>query len=918
MQVVERLLAELRTGFTGCVTLDSSLERDLGLDSLARGELLLRVETAFGVALPEGTLGQAQTPADLLAALRRASPGHAAPKELAQEAWRTEDVALPIAAETLNEVLQWHAERWPAREHILFHAASDRTERLCYGDLLGSARRVASGLRNLDLPQSATVAIMLPTSLDFFTAFFGVLLAGGVPVPLYPPASLARIEEHLRRQVGILNSAQAVVMITVAEAKPLARLLDAQVDSLTRVVTVAEVVAIGHSSAPTVVPAAADLALLQYTSGSTGNPKGVALTHANLLANIRAWSTATRLSPADVCVSWLPLYHDMGLIGAWLGSLYNACHLVLMSPLTFLARPEEWLWAIHRYRGTVTAAPNFAFELCLRRLEHADLSGLDLSSWRLAANGAEPVSPATVDRFCNAFAAYGLRREVLLPVYGLAECAVGLAVPVLGRPARIDRVRREDLASAGQARPALPDDRHALRFVSCGRALPGHEMRVVDDADRELPERHVGHLQFRGPSTTAGYFRNPEANRRLFHDTWLDSGDLAYMADGEVFFTGRVKDMIIRGGRNLYPYELEEAIGRQEGVRRGCVAVFSAPDEVSGSERLVAVAETRIVDASARAALQQRLHAIALEVLGEPADEILLAAPGSLLKTSSGKLRRAAIRDLYLGGKLGVARRAPYWQIATVFAEGARAWLGRRIRRFLELVYGAWFWGLLGLLAIPVWPLVALLRNPRRGWAISHLAARALLRGCGIAPRVAGSENLAGPGPVVVACNHASYLDGVVLVAVLRRPALFVAKRELGRQFIAGNFLRGLGAIFVERFEVERSIQDAGRCAEALRAGQSMVFFPEGTFTRQSGLRPFHLGAFVAAASSGVPIVPMALHGSREILRDESWLPRRGAIEITVCAPLAAGAADWDAAVRLRDAVRARILDACREADLAL
>src|SRR5690606_38768279 len=235
---------------------------------------------------------------------------------------------------------------------------------------------------------------------------------------------------------------------------------------------------------PAPLPAAAPnaLALIQYTSGSTGDPKGVELSHANLLANIRAWGGTVGLSSTDVCVSWLPLYHDMGLIVAWLGSLYHACPLVLMSPLDFLARPERWLWAIHHHRGTVAAAPNFAYELCVKRLADVPLDGLDLSTWRLAANGAEPIDPDTPARFAAAFARYGLRPETLTPAYGLAEATVGLAVPPPGRGTRTDRVERERFQRDRIATPADADDARALRFVSCGPPLPGHELRVVDAA----------------------------------------------------------------------------------------------------------------------------------------------------------------------------------------------------------------------------------------------------------------------------------------------------------------------------------------------------------------------------------------------------------------------------------------------------
>ena len=314
---------------------------------------------------------------------------------------------------------------------------------------------------------------MLPTGRDFFIAFFAILYAGAVPVPIYPPMRLSQLEEHLRRQAGILSNAGARILITDPEGRSAAALLQAQVPSLTAVETVAGL----SSPAPAAqLPLAreASTALIQYTSGSTGDPKGVVLSHANLLANIRAMGHAMEASSADIFVSWLPLYHDMGLIGAWLGCLYFAVPLYVMSPLSFLMRPESWLWAIHRYRATLSGAPNFAFELCLNKIEDRILKGLDLSSLRMVANGAEPVSVPALRRFIERFGPYGFRPGAMAPVYGLAENSVGLAFPPPGRAPVIDRVEREALSRRGIAAPAREDDPHPLEIPSCGAPLAGH------------------------------------------------------------------------------------------------------------------------------------------------------------------------------------------------------------------------------------------------------------------------------------------------------------------------------------------------------------------------------------------------------------------------------------------------------------
>ncbi len=918
LETVRELVAELRPGTERgpTIALDASFDRDLGLDSLGRVELLHRIERVFDVTLPEQVLASAETPRDLLGAVLAAAKTRppAAPLpprlEVSEEAQ-----TFPAGAATLTEALEWHAGAHPQRVHIVLENGDDQGRTIRYGELQAGARAVAAGLQERDLQPGQAVAIMLPTGRDYFYSFFGALLAGGVPVPIYPPVRASQFEEHLRRHAGILSNALAAVLVTVPAAKGVARLLGSQVETLRKVATVQELC--GSKASPALYALKGeDTALLQYTSGSTGNPKGVVLSHANLLANIRAMGQAAQVASGDVFVSWLPLYHDMGLIGAWLGSLYHACPFVVMSPLAFLARPERWLWAIHNHRGTLSAAPNFGYELCLRKIEDRAVQGLDLSSWRMAFNGAEPVSPDTLLRFTERFSRYGLRPEAMAPVYGLAEVSVGLAFPPPGRGPLIDRVRRGALTGTGRAVPAESGDREALRIVACGQPLPGHQIRIVDATGHEVGERVEGHLEFKGPSATLGYFRNPEQSRRLFHGEWLDSGDLAYMAQGDVYLTGRAKDVIIRGGRNIYPQELEEAIGDIPGVRRGCVAVFGSPDPVSGTERLVVLAETRETEAAALDALRDRINGLAMDLLGMPADEIALVPAHTVLKTSSGKIRRAASRELYEKGALRRPRRAVRWQVARLALAAALPRLRRALRGGRALSYAVYVWVLFWILAPITWLVGSISPRPAWCWAASRLAARLLLRMSGTPLRVVGEGNLAAAAPCVIAANHASYLDGVVLVAALPRPFGFVAKGELKAKAIPRIFLRRLGAEFVERFDRQRGVEDVQQSCLALGAGKSLIFFPEGTFYRMPGLLPFRMGAFVAAARTGVPVVPVTIRGTRSALRADHWFPRRGALSVVIGAPIAPQGADWDAAVRLRDAARVEILRHCGEPDL--
>ena len=917
LRVVEEVAAELHPHRTVVATLDSVLDRELGFDSLGRVELVARLEQSFGVALPDHLAAAAETPRDLLRALVAARPMPAGVSGVETNMMAVGEAVVPVHAETLPEVLEWYAAREPDRCHIRFYADEGEGEVLTYGDLAAGAARMAAGLQNQDLRPGEAVAIMLPTETDYFLAFFGVLLAGGIPVPIYPPARPSQIEDHLLRQAGILHNCLAPLLVTSAETAPVARLLEEQVPTLRRVVTTGELSEGVTPALPLVSPDA--VALLQYTSGSTGNPKGVVLTHRNLLTNIRAMGAAAAVLPTDVFVSWLPLYHDMGLIGAWLGSLYHAMPLVLMSPLDFLARPQRWLRAIHRYRGTITAAPNFAYELCLRRIDEAANPELNLNSLRAICNGAEPVSPDTMRRFLGRFTQTGLRNGAMMPVYGLAECSVGLAFPPLGRGPVIDRVRREPLITEGRALPAAPDDPAALAFVSCGPPLTGHQIRVVDDADRELPERCVGRVQFRGPSATSGYYRNPDATRSLFHGEWLDTGDLGYLANSEIHITGRTKDIIIRAGRNIHPAELEEAVGNLAGIRKGSVVVFGSLDPASGTERMVVAAETRETDPDAREALNAAITALASDLAGLPPDDVLLVPPNTLLKTSSGKIRRAACRKLYEGGAISRSRRPAWLQIAALRLSAVGPRLRRTRAALLADIFAAYSLTATSVAAVAAWTGVMVLPRPEWRWGFLRRALRLLAYTTGTPLAVEGLERLPQRNrPCIYAVNHASYLDALVLIVLLPREIAFVAKSELAGRWFTRLPLERIGTLFVERFETERSIVDARAMVSAAASGRSLLFFPEGGFTRIPGVMPFHMGAFVSASEAGVPVVPVSIRGTRSILRAESWFPRRGAITIVVGEAITPEAGDrWTVAVRLRDETRRSILRHCGEPDLA-
>jgi len=670
-----------------------------------------------------------------------------------------------------------------------------------------------------------------------------------------------------------------------------------------------------------------DIALLQYTSGSTGDPKGVTLTNANLLANMRVIAKGLEMGPGSVGISWLPLYHDMGLIGAWLTLLLHGVPLAVMSPLAFLTRPERWLQAMSKHRGTITAAPNFAYELCVRKVTDKAMEGVDLSSMRVVMNGAEPVNPETLERFANRFAKYGFRREAMFPVYGLAEASLGVTFPPLDRAPRVERVQREAFTAQGRAVPASADDESAIAFVSVGKTFPGHEVKIVDEQGNEVSERTEGFLWFRGPSSTSGYFENPAATAKLMPQgpvgpdggyPWLNSGDRAFQADGEIFITGRVKDIIIKGGRNLYPHEVEELASRAEGIRKGCVVAFGLKDKSSGTEKLVIVAESREHDAARRATIVKAINDEVSRGLGLPPDRVELIPPGSIPKTSSGKLRRDGTKQMYAAGTL-TAGRPPAWvQIAKLgtgtFLREAVQGAGRALRKVLEKIYGVYFIVVFFLWIVPSWLIVKQFKDEKAAGRFTSRALRVLFALAGIRLKVVGKEYMDTPGAKVYASNHASYFDVLPVMMGLGVTYRFVAKGEVNQMPFIGTFLNQMGHLSFNRHDTGARLKQVDEIEECLRRGDSVYVFPEGTFTPEDGVRPFQLGAFRGAVATGAPVIPVSLKGTRRFLRDGTILPRPTVVTITLSAPIyparefpASDPNHLQEIVRLRDLTREAI-----------
>jgi fatty-acyl-CoA synthase len=529
--------------------------------------------------------------------------------------------------------------------HIVEH--DGRTLALTYGALRQDALNIGGALLALELHPGDRVALVMPEVSEFIRAFFGITAAGLVPVPLVPPAQAGDVATFTRQSRHVLAAARVAAVVTSTEVAPLVSL---------------------HASGPRIVPldalrggpalqAAAPvdpdaIALLQFTSGSTAAPKGVVLSHANLDANIHAILTALGTTPSDVGVSWLPLHHDMGLIGMLLSGVFSANDMVLISPVLFLKRPSVWLACISEYHGTVSFAPNFAYELCLRRIKPSQVESLDLSSWRVAGCGAEPIRPDTLTAFAERFAPAGFRPSSLMPSYGLAEHS--LAVTFSRGGLKVDTIDAARLVDDSRAVPAGAGAASAVRVVSCGRPFPGHAVEIVDDRGRRLPDRSIGQIVARGASVMRGYFDNAAATAETLRQQWLYTGDLGYLAGGELFVCGRTKDLIIRHGRKYHPPDLEAAITDLRGIPLSGVVVFGI-SHVDEADEVVAVLEAR---ASGRSDdLEDRVRRRVRETAGLELDRVLVTPPGTIPRTTSGKVRRAETRARLEAGTLLNAAR---------------------------------------------------------------------------------------------------------------------------------------------------------------------------------------------------------------------------------------------------------------------
>ena len=541
-----------------------------------------------------------------------------------------------------------------------------------FEDLAGITSKYAAAMLRQGLRRGDRVVLALPDNAEFVFSFLGAMHAGLVPVPIYPPQGLGKLSFYLSHSQHIVRTSGASMLITSPQIKTI---LGSLIGGNLRSIRTVQTLGIDDTKAPPANLTSDDIAFLQFTSGSTAQPKAVVLTYGSLTVNAKCIRDGLALTSDDFACGWLPLYHDMGLIGFVLAPIVNCRSSVLMPPMMFLKRPLEWLRQMTHFRASVSFAPNFAYGLCASRVRERDLEQLDLSNWRVAGCGAEPIQLATLENFSKKFAPVGFKQNAFLYAYGLAENTLAVSFTAVGTQPHVEQVEIKALTERRFAKTAIETENvSTTTVVSCGRPFADHEIKVLDDDGNVCAPRQVGEIVIRGPSMMKGYYNNAEVTNATIRDGWLHTGDLGFFLDGELFVCGRIKDLIIVSGRNYHPSDIEWVVSDVPGVRRGRVVAFGLQTQLTSekTEQVIVCVESK-TNESRRELLTEDIKARVLEVLGLKLAGVVYLERGSLPRTSSGKLQRNKTRDMYLRGQLETAFRN----------EG-------RLKLFAQVLYSQW------------------------------------------------------------------------------------------------------------------------------------------------------------------------------------------------------------------------------------
>lgn len=527
-----------------------------------------------------------------------------------------------------------------------------------YEEVISRAKSAAGTMQAKGLIPGDRVAIVLPTSIHFFDAFLGVQLAGGIPAALYPPFRLGRLSEYYEGTRKMLTKIGARFLVT---DRRIGKLLGPVVEGSRCVEGVLKADDLQGSARWTPVAVTPeDPAFFQFSSGATQEPRAVIVSHTNLLFNLEAMNRVFRTLSQEEwnkeAVCWLPLYHDMGLVGCVFNGLYHPSTMSYIEPDLFLARPAIWLQTISRFRAGISTAPQFAYNFCTNKIKDDEMANVDLSTWIIALNGAEPIDTQGMRKFTDRFSRWGLRKSAMSPVYGLAEAALAVTFSEIRQPPTVTEFNRLTLSEESQARVGP-----GRNIASVGRPLSGLELRIWDEQGNPLQEGLVGKIMVKGPSITPGYYNDPKITECTIRKGWLDTGDSGFIHEGNLYITGRTKDLIIVRGRNIVPQEIEELLNDMKGIRKGCVSAVSTLIEGQG-EQLIMLAERDIHQPRPDKELVKEIRERVIAGISVAPYIVQILEPGTLPRTSSGKKRRAEALRLFLSGglvppeKMGVFR----------------------------------------------------------------------------------------------------------------------------------------------------------------------------------------------------------------------------------------------------------------------
>ncbi|MFL6236018.1 MAG: fatty acyl-AMP ligase [Thermoanaerobaculia bacterium] len=555
-----------------------------------------------------------------------------------------------IPFRTVAEAVAGTAVRWPDHGYTFQDLKGNETF-YSFAEIEGETARRAGALQALGLRKGDRLGMVLIEPREFILTFLASLRVGVIPVPFYPPLGLGNFESYSQRIGRLLQSCEARMLFASRRLESVLWALVGEVPCLERLITEKHLAPDHPPDYPDLTPD--DVAFLQYTSGSTDDPKGVMITHRCLIANSEGivGPGGLRIDPeTEVGVSWLPLYHDMGLIGFVVAPVCCGISVVFIPTLRFLRDPTVWMETIHRHRAAISFGPNFAYGFVARRATPEQLAGWDLSCLKVLGCGGEPVHPETVHAFSQRFAGQArMRPDLVRPGYGCAEGTLTTSLTPMDEGLRLNVVDAAAFRAGGVVAPPR-EGQQTLTHVACGVPIPGHEVVVVDKQGHRLPEGVEGEILMNGPSVSPGYFRNEKASRETFRDGWLHTGDLGYLLDGHIYVTGRIKDLIIYHGRNYHPQSIEWPVGNLPGARKGNVVAFSVPGE--DSERLIVVLEASTGDEER---LVREIRRVVQAETGLAPHDVVLLGKHLLPKTSSGKLQRRKTREMYLNGELGQA-----------------------------------------------------------------------------------------------------------------------------------------------------------------------------------------------------------------------------------------------------------------------